>query len=67
MMEISAAKENAEYLEHSNCLILSWFCIPHKYFILIKRDKIASIISYKGLYEMSLKYWEWSTIGSGLK
>lgn len=64
MMEITAAKKNADYLEYSDCYILSCLCVPHKYFI---SDKIASIMSNKWVYEISLMYWEWSKIGSGIK
>lgn len=64
MMEVTAAKENADYLEYSNYHILSCLCIPHKYFI---SDKIASIMSNKWLYEMSLMYWVWSIIGFRIK
>lgn len=62
MMKITAAKENAESLEHSNCLSLSCLHVPHKNFISIRRDEIASIMSDKQLYEVSLKYWEWSEV-----
>lgn len=63
-MEITAAKKNADCLEHSHCRILSCLCVPRKYFI---SDKIASIMSNKWLYEMSLMYWEWGIIGSRIK